>query len=72
MYLLDDWLPLLERASLWKAWTEEGKLLQFAGHLHGQALHEWNLLSDGERATLGEAVKSLGSRICHNLVYKLQ
>ena len=62
-YLLDDWLPSLERASLWNAWTEEEKLMRFAGHLRGRALQEWNLLSDGKKATLGATVKSLGSRI---------
>ena len=37
--------------------------MQFAGHLHRQALQKWDLLSDCERATVGTAVKSLGSRI---------
>ena len=62
-YMLDDWLPSLECASQWNAWTEEEKLMQFAGHLRGRALQEWNLLSDDERATFSTAVKSLGSRI---------
>ena len=34
-YILDDWLPSLERASQWNAWTAEEKLMQFAGHLRG-------------------------------------
>ena len=38
----DDWLPSLERAASWNGWTDE-KLLQFAGHLRGKALQEWNL-----------------------------
>ena len=50
-YILDDWLPSLECASQWNAWTEEERLMQFAAHLHGQALQEQNLLSDEERAT---------------------
>ena len=29
----DDWLPSLERAASWNAWTDEEKLLQLAGHL---------------------------------------
>ena len=60
-YILDDWLPSLERASQWNKWTEEERLIQFAGHLCGWALQEWNLLSDNERATFDTAVKSLRS-----------
>ena len=63
-YILDDWLPSLEHASQWKAWTEEERLMQFAGHLRGRALQEWNLLSSDEKATFDMAVKSLRSRIC--------
>lgn len=62
-YILDDWLPLLERASQWNAWTEEERLMQFAGHLRGWALQEWNLPSDEERATFDTAVKNLCGRI---------
>lgn len=62
-YILDDWLPSLERASQWNNWTEEERLMQFAGHLRGRALQEWNLLSDDEKATFDTAVKSLRSRI---------
>ena len=43
-YILDDWLPSLERASQWNTWTEEERLMKFAGQ-------EWNLLSDEERVT---------------------
>ena len=35
-YILGDWLPSLECASQWNAWMEEERLMQFAGHLHGQ------------------------------------
>ena len=42
---LDDWLPSLQRAANWNNWTEEEQLIQFAGHLKGRALAEWNLLS---------------------------
>ena len=62
-YILEDWLPLLEQASQWNNWTEEERLMQFAGHLCGQALQERNLLSDDEKATFDTAVKSLHSRI---------
>ena len=40
---LDDWLPLLERASVWNAWTAEERLMQLAGHLKGRALQQYNL-----------------------------
>ena len=39
---IDDRLPNLERASLWNGWTNDELLLQFAGHLCGRALLEWN------------------------------
>ena len=35
---LDNWLPSLERASLWNGWSDGDKLLQLAGHLRGRAL----------------------------------
>ena len=54
----DDWLPSLERAASWNAWTDEEKLLQLAGHLHGQ---EWNLIPVEDRPTFTDAVKSLRS-----------
>ena len=62
-YILNDWLPSLEQASQWNIWTKEERLMQFAGHLRGQALQEWNLLSYDERATFNTAVKSLHHRI---------
>ena len=37
--------------------------MQFAGHLREQALQEWNLLSNEERATFDTAVESVCSRI---------
>ena len=32
--LINDWLPSLERASVWNGWTAEEKLLQLPGHLN--------------------------------------
>jgi len=61
--LLEDWLPSLERAASWNAWTDEEKVLQLAGHLHGWALQEWNLIPAEERSTFSDAVKSLGFRV---------
>lgn len=40
----DDWLPTLDRPATWNGWSVE-KLLQLAGHLHGRALQEWNLIT---------------------------
>ena len=59
----DDWLPSLERAASWNAWTDEEKLLQLAGHLHGRALQEWNLISTEDRMTFVDPVKSLRARV---------
>ena len=61
----DDWLPSLERASSWNAWTDEEKLLQLAGHLRGRALQEWNLIPTDDRSTFADAVMSLRSRVDH-------
>ena len=60
---LDDWLPSLERAQAWNDWTGEEMLLQLAGHLCGQALQEWSLLSSSEKASYAEAVKALKMRL---------
>ena len=59
----DDWLPSLERAASWNAWTDEEKLLQLAGHLRWRALQEWNLISTEDRMTFVDAVKSLRARV---------
>ena len=52
---LDDWLPALERASLWNGWTDEDLVIQLAGHLRGRVLLEWNLLSEDDRSTCKKA-----------------
>lgn len=61
--LLDDWLPSLERAGTWNGWTEEERLLQFAGHLRGKALQEWVLLTEGEKEGYEDAVAALRARL---------
>ena len=61
---LDDWLPSLERASVWNAWTtEESLMLQLAGHLKGRALQEYNLLRAAERESFESAVEALRNRL---------
>ena len=59
--LLDDWLPSIERASTWNAWSEEDRLIQLAGHLKGRALQEWNLLRPDQRTTFAQAAEMLRS-----------
>ena len=59
----DDWLPCLERATSWNAWTEEEKLMQMAGHLRGRALQEWDLIPSEDKSIFADAVKSLSSRL---------
>ena len=59
----DDWLPTLERAAQWNAWTEAELLLQLAGHLRGRAFQEWNLIRDDDRQDYSRAVKSLKERL---------
>ena len=55
----DDWLPSLERASSWNAWSQEECLMQLAGHLAGHALQEWNLLRPDERLSFAKATEAL-------------
>ena len=62
-YLLEDWLPSLERVSLWNAWSEEEQMIQLAGHLKGRALQEWNLLHPDQRSTFARAIEVLRSRL---------
>ena len=60
---LEDWLPTLERASSWNGWTPEELLMQFAGHLRGRALQEWNLLDPEDRKTYEAATQALRTRL---------
>ena len=65
----DDWLPALERAVVWNAWSDTESLIQFAGHLRGRALQEWNLIEPSDKNSFTKAVDALrkcldpGSRI---------
>ena len=59
----EDWLPTLERASIWDQWDETEQLLQLAGHLKGRAFQEWNLLTASKRSTYQSATESLKSRL---------
>ena len=59
----DGWLPTLERAAQWNAWTEAELLLQLAGHLRGRAFQEWNLMEDDDCQDYQRAVKILKERL---------
>ena len=60
---MDDWLPTLERAGVWNAWSKEELLIQLAGHLRGRALQEWNLLTVKEKSNRDTTVKALRGRL---------
>ena len=60
---LEDWLPTLERASSWNGWTHEELLMQFAGHLRGRALQEWNLLGPEDKESYEAATRALRTRL---------
>ena len=59
----EEWLPSLERAADWNAWTDEQKLLQLAGNLRGRAVQEWSLIPAEDRTTFSDTVKSLRVRV---------
>ena len=52
----DDWLPILERVTIW---TPEESLMQLAGHPRGRALQEWKLLLPEENVNYQAAIKAL-------------
>ena len=51
----DDWIPTLERATTWL----EETLVQLAGHLHGKALQEWDLMSVEDKNNYRSAITML-------------
>ena len=59
----DDWLPTLERETIWNGWSGEETLMQLAGYLRNKALQESNLLSQEHRNTFEAAVKALRARL---------
>ena len=61
--ILDDWLPSLERASVWNGWSEEDKLMQLPGYLRGRALQEWHLLRRSEQQSYPTAIDALRTRL---------
>ena len=61
--ILDDWLPSLERASIWNGWSEEDKLMQLPGYLRGRALQEWHLLRRSEQQSYPTAIDALRTRL---------
>jgi len=61
--LLEDWVPLLERAATWNGWAEEEKLLQLAGYLRGRARQEWTLLADDSKRCYSAVIEALKNRL---------
>ena len=59
----DNWLPTLERAAQWNAWSEAELLQQLGGHLRGRAFQEWNLIEDEDHRDCSRAVKALKERL---------
>ena len=53
---LDDWLPSLQTATTWYAWSEDEKSMQLGGHLCGRARQEWDLLTDEEKESYSRAI----------------
>ena len=58
---MDDWLPSLERASVWNAWTAEEKAMQFVSYLSGRALQEFSLLRPDKKESFEAAAGALHS-----------
>ena len=58
----DDWLPTLQRDTVWNGWSEDESLMQLAGYLRKRALQEWNLLT-AEKKTFPSAVAALQGRL---------
>ena len=56
---LDDWLHSFKRAAHFNGWSKEEQLLQFAGHLCGRGLQEWNLLDSEQVLEFDVTVKAL-------------
>ena len=59
----DNWLPTLERAATWNNWSEQEKLIQLAGYLHGRAQREWDIMVEGSKTSFSAAVKTLHARM---------
>ena len=61
--LLDDWLPGLQRAADWNGWTQQELLWQLPGHLKGRARQEWSLISESEKSSYEDVVRTLRTRL---------
>ena len=60
---LDDWLPSLQTAATWYGWSEDEKLMQLGGHLHGRARQEWDFLTDEEKESYSRAIQALKGKL---------
>ena len=59
----DDWIPSLIRSAKWNEWTESEKLIQLAGHLHGCALQEWNVIEKTDKSSWDVCMSVLQERL---------
>ena len=53
----------MERAATWNGWSDDEKLIQLAGYLHGKAAREYALLSSTEKQSFALAVEALRARL---------
>lgn len=44
-------------------WNGQEKLIHLAGHLHGKAQREWDLMAERSKVSFGVAVKALRARL---------
>ena len=60
-------LPIGARGTNVDGWMEDERLIQLAGHLHGRALQEWNLIPPAEYQTYQSSTAALRMRLdCGN------
>ena len=60
---LDNWLPSLQTAATWYSWSEDEKLMQLGGQLHGITRQEWDLITDEEKETYLRAIQALKGKL---------
>ena len=61
--LMTGCLHSREQPCTWNDWSEGDLLLQLAGHLHGRALQEWDLIPEDIKSTFRTAVDALRDRL---------
>ena len=59
----EDWMPSFERTARWNHCSDEGCLVQLAGHLRKRVLREWNLLTTEDTEMFAAATEALLNRL---------